>query len=106
MKDIVYRLTQIQEWIDENGFGNRGCPGQSPSKSAEELEKALNTLLNAYNTLARWERFYMGLFIEKALQEYPRIKRAYPEKVHKYEGGWMSFDELDRFYRTILNEIA
>ena len=101
MQKIVNRLHEIENWIRENGFSNRGAPGASPNLDAEKLEKALTTLLNAHDTLARWERFYMSLFIEKALKENPHLAYVYPGQVKKYKGGWMNYSELESFYRTV-----
>ena len=99
MQKIINRLHEIDAWIHENGFGRRGVPGASPNLDAEKLENALTTLLNAHDTLTRWERFYMNLFIEKSLKEQPRISKLYPKMVINYEGGWMTYNELEHFYR-------
>lgn len=99
MQKIIDRLHEIDAWIHENGFERRGVPGASPNLDAEKLEKALTTLLNAHDTLARWERFYMNLFIEKALKENPRIANNHQELVRRYRGGWLNYDETERLYR-------
>lgn len=99
MQNIINRLHEINAWIRENGFGNRGVPGASPNLDAEKLEKALTTLLNAHDTLSRWERFYMNLFIEKTLEENPRIANSHQELVRRYRGGWLNYDETERLYK-------
>lgn len=99
MQKIINRLHEIDAWIHENGFERRGAPGASPNLDAEKLEKALTTLLNAHDTLTRWERFYRNLFIEKALKENPRIANNYQELVRRYRGGWLNYDETEKLYR-------
>lgn len=99
MQEILNRLHEIDAWIHENGFGLRGASNASPNLDAEKLESALTTLLNAHDTLTHWERFYMNLFIEKSLEEYPRIAKQHPELIRKYQGGWLTYSELERLYR-------
>ena len=101
MQKIINRLHEIENWIRENGFSNRGVPGASPTRDARKLEDALTTLLNAHSILDRWEYFYMRLFIEKALKENPQLIKTYPEQTRRYNGGWMTNSELKSFYDIV-----
>lgn len=86
-QSIIDRLNEIQEWINKNGFGNRGR--HSAGDSAKELQNALEIVLTASNTLYEHECGYMYLYLEKTIEEHPDFAKKWENAWHPIKMGWV-----------------
>lgn len=86
-ESIINRLYEIQDWINKNGFSNRGR--HSAGDSAKELQKALETVLTASKTLYDHECAYMYLYLEKTIKEHPDFAKKWEKAWYPISMGWI-----------------
>lgn len=92
-ESIIDRLNEIQKWVNENGFSNRGR--YSPSDDARKLEQALETVLTASETLKSWERAYQKFYLEKTVKDHPEFAKKWANQWERVRNNW---DDPEHLY--------
>ena len=85
-QSIIDRLNEIQEWINKNGFGNRGRV--SVSDDIHSLEKALEIVCTASETLKSWERAYQKFYLEKTVKDHPEFAKKWANQWERVRSNW------------------
>ena len=88
LNDIIEKLYAIDRWNRANGFGNRGL--YPVSKDADDLKKADELLAMAYATLVSRVAVYMKFYIEKTMENNPKLPAYYAEIWRRVRGGWLN----------------
>lgn len=83
---IIDRLNEIQEWINKNGFSNRGL--HHVSDDINSLEKALEIVFTASETLKSWERTYQKFYLEKTVEEHPEFAKRWSKLWERVRNNW------------------
>lgn len=87
LNDIIEKLYAIDRWNRANGFGNRGL--YPVSKDADDLKKADELVTMSYNTFLKHVATYMKFFIEKTMENNPKLPAHYVELWRRVHGGWL-----------------
>lgn len=85
-QSIIDRLNEIREWISKNGFSNRGRV--SVSDDIHSLEKALEIVCTASETLKSWERAYQKFYLEKTVEDYPEFAKKFANQWERVRSNW------------------
>lgn len=85
-ESIINRLYEIQDWINKNGFSNRGR--HSAGDSAKELQKALEIVCTASETLKSWERVYQKFYLEKTVEDHPEFAKKWANQWERVRCNW------------------
>ena len=85
-QSIIDRLNDIREWINKNGFSNRGRV--SVSDDIYSLEKALEIVCTASETLKSWERAYQKFYLEKTVEDHPEFAKKWANQWERVRCNW------------------
>lgn len=85
-QSIIDRLNEIREWINKNGFGNRGL--HHVSDDINSLEKALEIVCTASETLKSWEKAYQKFYLEKTIGDHPEFAKKWSNQWERVRSNW------------------